>query len=247
MLGDGSRRYVLHVDSKDPKSRFQLLLRQPDAQLPLDVLSLLICQLAGEEITVEHEQAQVDALALAIGTSCAPSPSFEGVISWLFGANGALRGNVDDYYAIDNSLLSRVRSSGHGMPITLSVLAIECARRLNVPMVGIGLPGHFIVRSADDDALFADPFNGGTLLDRDGVRSLFHRMAGTHAPWHDTFLRPVSSRDIVFRILNNLKVACTRSVADHAKLPWVLELLSWFPQGEPFNPQAVSRLMSPYN
>ncbi len=244
MLGDGSRRYVREVDSKD---RFQLLLRQPDAQLPLDVLCLLICQLAGDEIVVEHEQEQIDVLALAIASTCAAAPTFHDVVSFLFGVDGPFRGNVDDYYAIDNSLLSRVRSSGRGMPITLSVLAIECARRLNVAMVGIGLPGHFIVRSADDDALFADLFNGGTLLDRDGARSLFHRMAGTHAPWHDTFLRPVSSRDIVFRILNNLKVACTRSVVDHAKLPWVLELLSWFPQGEPFNSQAVSRLMSPYN
>lgn len=241
MFGDGSRRYVQDVDSKDPKARFRLLLELADDELPLDVLCLLICQMAGDDIVIEHEQSHMDATARAM------TPTFEGVISFLFEGAGGIRANTANYYAIDNSLLSRVRATGVGMPITMSVIAMECARRVGVPIVGIGLPGHFIVRSGEDDNLFADPFHDGVLLDREGVRSLFRRVAGDHAPWHDSFLAPVGNRDIVFRILNNLKVACTRTFEGRAMLIWVLELLSWFPQGDPFDATTASRLMSPYN
>lgn len=241
MKFDGSRSYVVRVDPKDIKARFRLLLDLPDEQLPLDVLCYLLCQLAGDDIVVEDEQRQMDEIAGAI------PPSFEGVISFLFAGVGGIRGNTDNYYDIDNSLLSRVRARGVGIPITMSVIAIECARRVVVPMVGIGLPGHFIVRSGDDPDLFADPFNGGVLLDRRGARTLFQVASGASAPWSDSYLSPVSNRDIVFRILNNLKVACTRSYRGRAMLAWILELMSWFPQGEPFDPRLVARVVAPFN
>jgi regulator of sirC expression with transglutaminase-like and TPR domain len=241
MNGDGSRRYVIRVDPKDIKDRFRLLLELPDEQLPLDVLCYLLCQLAGDDIVVEDEQRKIDEIAGAI------PPTFEGVMSFLFAGSGGIRANTDNYYDIDNSLISRVRASGKGIPITMSVIAMECARRVHVPMVGIGLPGHFIVRSTYDQDLFADPFNGGDLLDRQGVRRLFQRVAGPQAPWSDSYLRSVSKRDIVFRILNNLKVACKRSYQGRPMLAWVLELLSWFPEGQPFDPREAARALSPYN
>ena len=241
MTRDGSRRYVLGVDPKESKARFRLLLQLPDEQLPLDVLCLLICQLAGDDIVVEDEQRRIDEISRVI------PPSFEGVVSFLFTGPGGIRGNTENYYDVNNSLLSRVRDRGIGIPITMSVIAMECARRIDVPMVGIGLPGHFIVRSGADSDLFADPFHAGALLDRNGVLALFRRLAGPGAAWHDSYLHPVSARDIVFRVLNNIKLASGRTFAGRAMLPWVLELLSWFPQGEPFDPRTAAALMSPYN
>jgi hypothetical protein len=76
---------------------------------------------------------------------------------------------------------------------------------------------------------------------------LYQSVAGPQAPWSDSYLRAVSKRDIVFRILNNLKVASTKSFPDRPKLAWILEVLSWFPNGAPFDPRDAARAMSPYN
>jgi regulator of sirC expression with transglutaminase-like and TPR domain len=222
-------------------AHFQEVLRAHRSNPPLDEMCYLICQLGGYEVDIEQHQ-----LALDFASEQLP-PTFEGVVSSLFRHGGALRGNTDDYYDVRNSMLSEVQRTRLGIPITLSVLALEHARRARVPMVGIGLPGHFIVGSGDDPDLFADPFHAGRLLDRDGVRELFAKVSGQPDRWRDSFLTPVSSRDIVFRILNNIKVACGRNVADREKLPWVLQLMSWFPQGAPFDPGAARRAMAPFN
>ena len=90
--------------------------------------------------------------------------------SYLFGKLG-LRGNKDDYYNAANSCLNRVLETGLGIPITLSVIYIEVARRLAMPVRGIGLPGHFIVQYDDgDNSTWIDPFHAGALLDAEGCR-----------------------------------------------------------------------------
>lgn len=241
MNGDGSARYGLGVDSNALKARFALLLRLPDDQLPLDVMCLLICQLAGDDIVIDDEIRRLDDLAVST------EHSFAGIMSSLFGPDGCMRGNTTDYYSADNSLLTRVLANGMGIPITMSAVALECARRVGVGMVGIGMPGHFIVRSGTDDDLFGDPFNGGIALDRAGARRLFHSAAGTEAVWHDSYLDPVSSREILFRILNNLRGACERNPRQHAMIGWVLELLGMFAQGASFGPRAIDRAMARYN
>ncbi len=238
---DGSRSYGLGVDPTTSKARFRELLLRPDDQLPLDELCLLICRLAGLEIDIQEELRKLDVSAAAI------PPTFDGVMSHLFRGPAALRGNANDYYSISNSLLSEVHRWGLGIPITLSILGIELGRRNGVGIVGIGMPGHFLVRSADDADLFADPFGGGLIMDRDGARQLFERITSGRAPWNDAYLSPVSTRNIVFRVLNNINVACNKNVAQRANLAWVLELLSWFPQGRPFDDRAAHRAMAQFN
>ena len=229
------------MDPYSIKSRFQELLQLPDDELPLDVMCLLICQLAGFEIDVDDEQRKLDIAALPL------QPSFGAVMTHLFQGPAAIRGNRDDYYNLANSMLSEVHRNGLGIPITLSVLGMELGRRAGVGIAGVGMPGHFLVRSVDDDELFADPFGGGAILDREGVRALFARITAGRAPWHENYLRPVTSRNILFRILNNINVACAKNFADSPNLPWVLELLSWFPNGAPFDAQAAARAMARFN
>ena len=223
------------------KSRFRALLDEHGEQPPLDELCYLICQLGGHPIDIAEQQAQLDFAAQQLPAS------FEGVVSSLFAEPSGLRGNRDDYYNVSNSMLSEVQRTRLGIPITLSVLAMEHARRVDVPVVGIGLPGHFIIGSGDDSDLFADPFNGGELLDIDGVRRLHRQSTGDASTWRDSYLRPMRNRDVVFRILNNLSGACKRSFADRDKLPWVLELMSWFPHGAPYDDQVAARTMAPFN
>jgi regulator of sirC expression with transglutaminase-like and TPR domain len=229
------------MDPKAIKNRFRLLLEFSDEALPLDTLCYLLCQLAGYEIDIAAEQAKIDSLAETM------APTFAGVMSSLFGPSGHVRGDSATYYGIDNSLLSRVLARGVGLPITMSVLAMECGKRVRVPIVGVGLPGHFIVRDGNDSSTYADPFNGGTLLDRQGVQRLFTQLSGGNVAWSDAYLRAVNKRDILLRILNNLKLASSRSPVGRPLHATVLELMSWLPSGAPFDPRDAQRVMSPYN
>ena len=199
----------------------------------------MLCQLAGRDIDIVTEMEALDALATHVEVH-----SFAGVIDALFAGPTALRGNITNYYDIANSLLSEVRRTGLGIPISLSVLAMEVARRVGVTMHGIGMPGHFLV--GDGASRYADPFHGASVFGAGQARELFERVGGG-AVWNDAYLRPATNTEILFRVVNNIKVACSRSFADRHHLPWVLEVLSWFPQGADFDPAAAARIVAPFN
>jgi len=208
----------------------------------LDLCCLLISQLAGRDIVIADELAALDAIAANI-----ESATFEGVIAGLFAGPNALRGNTAAYYDLANSLLSDVRRTGLGLPITLSVLAIEVGRRKGVAIAGVGMPGHFLVGDGTGADRFADPFNGVRVFDGEGARALFERVTAGRAPWNEAYLRPASNLDIVYRIVNNIKVASSKQIVERHHLPWVLEVLSWFPQGIPFDPIEADRAVAPFN
>ena len=227
------------MDPTAIRARFAELLQRDDDDLPLAQLCYLICQLAGYDVDVDAALADLDRSAQRLPRR------FEGVLAGLFRGPAALRGNTDDYYNVRNSMISEVQRTRLGLPITLSVLAIEHGRRIGVPIEGIGLPGHFLV-GAGDGITFGDPFHGGQILDRDEVEALYRRVTGQRA-WSDIFLEPVTARDILFRILTNIRVASERRFADRPNLPWVFELLSWFPQGPPFDPVMAAKSVAAFN
>jgi regulator of sirC expression with transglutaminase-like and TPR domain len=109
-------------------------------------------------------------------------------------------GNEADYYNPANSCLNEVLASKTGIPITLSVVYLEIARRLSRPVFGIGLPGHFVLQY--DDGLYStyiDPFHGGALLNA----AQCHALAKTDG--NPAALARVSTRQIVARMINNLR------------------------------------------
>jgi regulator of sirC expression with transglutaminase-like and TPR domain len=103
-------------------------------------------------------------------------------------------GNEEDYYNPHNSCLNWVLSSKRGIPITLCVMYMEVARRLNVAVDGIGAPGHFLVRLEEDgDTFYLDPFRGGII--REEVEEEVDAR----------YLAPARKRSIIIRMLNNLR------------------------------------------
>lgn len=112
-----------------------------------------------------------------------------------------LRGNTEDYYNPHNSCLNEVITRRLGIPITLSVLYMEIARRVDRPVYGIGLPGHFVVKYDDGSySTFIDPYNGGALLSADQCYDLAQMAIGD-----PRVLAPVDTRQILFRMINNLR------------------------------------------
>ncbi|MGY0560047.1 SirB1 family protein [Luteimonas sp. A277] len=117
-------------------------------------------------------------------------------------------GNHDEYYDPRNSYLNEVFERRLGIPISLAVVQIEVARRLDMPLEGISFPGHFLVRlPVDDGMLVMDPFNRGRPLDADELRERIQpHLAGTQIDDQalHRVLNPASHRSILVRMLRNL-------------------------------------------
>jgi regulator of sirC expression with transglutaminase-like and TPR domain len=160
-----------------------------------------ICALIGCVIDPSVGPDETPRLLDGVAAKC--PPTFEGILQTLF-ASDMFTGDVEQYDALDNSLLHSVLTRGMGMPITLSVVAIEVGRRLGVGIYGIGLPGHFVIRDARSE-LYADPYSGGLVYDRAGMSAAWvERLGKIHPPPASAF-QPVTNRAIALRILNNVK------------------------------------------
>lgn len=120
--------------------------------------------------------------------------------------NLGFRGNKGNYYEPENSFLHQVLERKLGIPISLSVLYLAIAKRLNFPMVGVGMPGHFLIRPEFENVgIFVDPFNRGEILfENDCQKKLdetYHQQLKLDPSW----LAPVDNKQILARMLNNLK------------------------------------------
>lgn len=198
----------------DPTAGFAELVQGPEAALALDRAALLIAAHAQPELDVDAEVSALDELA----AGC-PEPTFEGWRRYLFEDLG-FTGNVERYYDPANSFLNVVRQRRTGLPIALSVLGMEVGRRIGVPIAGVGMPGHFLLRGSGG---WVDPFLGGRLLDRAGCEERFRAVNGDDTPFLAAYLEPTGPRAILARMLMNLR-GIYASRGDIEALTWVYEL-----------------------
>jgi regulator of sirC expression with transglutaminase-like and TPR domain len=181
----------------DPAIRFAEIVNGPAADRNLDLLCALMATVVDHSADVGSIITGLDRLAEVC------TPTFDGIIDGLF-SNGLLAGDSDDYYDFRNSLLNEVLIRRKGMPITLSVVAMEVGKRLGVPIRGIGLPGHFVVRDKASGT-FADPFGGGVRYDEAGMIASWQQRMGDGVRMRPDMLGAVTAHDILIRMLNNLR------------------------------------------
>lgn len=159
---------------------------------------------------LDHMAAQVRSM-LRAGDS--PRETIEKINTVLFGVMG-FRGNTENYYDPRNSFLNDVLERRIGIPITLSAVYLEVARRVEVPIVGVGMPGRFLVKYRTPTVeLILDPFNRGALLEPQDCRTLLVELFGDEFQFTDRMLERVSHRQILARMLNNLKVIYMKAQA----------------------------------
>ena len=116
------------------------------------------------------------------------------------------RANKQDYYHPDNSFLDRVIDRKLGIPISLSVIYLEIARRINFPMVGVGMPGHFLIRPEFENVgIFVDPFNHGEIMFEEDCQRRLAETYQKELKLDPSWLAPVDNKQILARMLNNLK------------------------------------------
>jgi regulator of sirC expression with transglutaminase-like and TPR domain len=209
----------------DPTARFTGLVAGPEADLRLDELGLLLSAHAHPELDVDEQLARFDELA-----EQASEPTLDGLRRLLFRDLG-FTGNDVDYYDPRNSFLDQVLDRRTGIPISLAVVMLEVGRRLGVPLAGVSMPGHFLVRDKVDPEVFVDPFARGLVLDRRGCRLRFHAVHGPDARFDEAFLEPVGKLAIVDRQLANLEnIASVRG--ETFNLLWILRLRAAIPGAE---------------
>lgn len=186
----------------DHLEAFEQLLAKREP--PLDRAFALIAAHGRPGVDPDRLVAELDALADDLGSRLPDGAGAAELCSTLFGPGG-FRGDEEHYHDARNSLLDEVLARRAAIPISLSILAIELGRRVGVEVVGIGLPGHFLVRDARDDRAFFDPFRGGAPMDPTACRALFERLHGPRARFTDGMLAPSPTRQIVTRVLANLR------------------------------------------
>lgn len=174
-----------------------------------------------------------------------PTPTPDGVARYLFGELG-FRGNTDAYYDWRNSCLDRVIETRVGIPISLSVLMIEVARRVGVPLVGVGMPAHFLVATVDGPPRYFDPFSGGGELTANEARAQFEEITRGQVSWQDSFLQPTLVQPIIVRMLNNLR-SIFQARADAMRLGLVMHMRSQIPQLEAAEHDEIEQALAVFN
>ncbi len=186
---------------------FATAVSVPDDQIDLARAALLYARDAYPGLDLDTHLGQLDAWAGAIRPAIESRqhhPPFEVLNDLMFDRLG-FRGNEDDYDDPRNSYLNEVIERRTGLPITLSVIYLEIGWRVGLPLSGVGLPGHFIVRcDLSSRVWFLDPFHRGDVLSESDCARLMQRTAGD-LPFEPALLRPVTRRQILGRMLNNLR------------------------------------------
>ena len=187
---------------------FDLLMEMHSSHIHLDCAALHMARDCFPGLPLTRYRRQIDEIAAAVSEErpgLSAALRYEAMRAVLVDHCG-LRGNEDDYYDPLNSYLNCVLDRRVGIPITLSILWLEVARRLKWPVSGIGFPGHFIVRFDDEEQfILVDPFRAGrTLSIEDCRRTLDHHFDG-RVKFTPKFLEPVGVRTILTRLLNNLR------------------------------------------
>ncbi len=194
--------------AKNVRSRFAEIVSRDDAAINLAEAALCIAAEEYPRLDVELYLERLDSFAdLARERAAAARDAIDVITALnetLFERLG-FRGNRENYYDPRNSYLSEVIDRRTGIPITLTVVYIEVARRIGFPVQGVGLPFHFIAKhEAEGGDVFIDPFNAGGLLGSAGCDELITRMSGGKLELRPEHLEAVTNKQILTRMLSNL-------------------------------------------
>ncbi len=196
---------------------FAELISREDARIDLARACLLIAQDAYPALEVARYMGEIERMATRLrarlGQTAAGEDRIVALNQFLYEELGYW-GNTEDYYDPRNSYLNEVIDRRTGIPITMSILYMEIGRRIGLPVEGVSFPGHFLVRvRLRGGMLVLDPFSGGAPQSEDELRNRVKRvipdgvaddLPAAELPL-DQFLEPATNRQILSRVLRNLK------------------------------------------
>jgi regulator of sirC expression with transglutaminase-like and TPR domain len=200
--------------TNDPYKDFRQAVHQVETKIDLGRAALAIAASDYPNLDIDAYLFRIDGLAAAaemrLGAETDVYRSIAALNQVFFKEHG-FRGNREDYFDPKNSFLNEVLDRRTGIPISLSVLYMEVARRMGLSLQGIGFPGHFLVKYlGDDEEIVVDPFNQGEILSKQNLKSMLDRLYGGKITFDPGLLESVTKKQILRRMLNNLKIIYLR-------------------------------------
>ena len=211
------------------RERFGDLVSQPDDKVDLALASLLIAGLEYPALEIPRYLARLEQLGgeareRTRAESDGSDAALDALNRLLFEELG-FHGNSEDYYDPRNSYLNDVLDRRTGIPITLSTLYMEVARRAGLEVAGVGLPGHFIVKvSLPGAEVLLDPYHGGARLSAADCQRRLDRIFEGRVRLRPELLAPCTRKEILARMLRNLKGIYARA-GDNARCLGVADLI----------------------
>ena len=183
----------------------QLAQKGLGQDIDLETGMMLIMEFGYPDSNPEECRQQLDDLAQNFAETLNPEAEPSEIVSafthFLFQQKG-FKGNKDNYQNPDNSFINKVLDNQTGLPITLSAICVLLAKRLNLPIVGVGMPGHYIVKySLPIEPIYFDPFHQGRLLTKKECIQIVEQFGHS---FEEHFLSQATQRETLIRMLNNL-------------------------------------------
>ena len=192
------------------RQKFYQETQQPDECIDLAKAALYIAQEEYPELEAEEYlnvlDTMADELSARLPDSRYPLRIIQNINQYLYDDVG-FNGNSNDYYDPRNSFLNQVIDRRVGIPISLSLIYLEIARRIDFPMVGVGMPGHFLIRpDFAEMEIFVDTFNRGEIIFPQDCQDRLNQIYKQNVSFQPEYLEAVSKKQFLARILNNLKI-----------------------------------------
>ncbi len=197
-------------DEMDPTlPEFQASIEGPESDWDLFELALQLCWIGDPRASLEGTRRQIalfcDA-AQAVGPSQSDDYGKLDAVNTALYEQGGLKGDDEDYHNPDNSFINRVLERKRGIPVTLCLIHRKVASSLGLELACVGLPGHFLLKyERPVTALFIDAYNSGIILLEDGCRKKLDELFGGKIPFTPDLLRNATPREVILRVLANLK------------------------------------------
>jgi regulator of sirC expression with transglutaminase-like and TPR domain len=218
-------RTKVRADTSSTRRLFAANARRPQERIDLGLAALLLAKEEYPRLSIEDYRDLLDqmaaGLAVEVDLEAGPDAIARAVSAYMVQELG-FEGDTEDYYNPKNSYLNDVMDRRRGIPISLSVLYIEVARRINVQLLPVSMPGHFLIKLAEDgDPIFIDAFNSGAILDRSGARAVYERVSPSGGQFQESMLGSATRRQVITRMLHNLKAAYIQADDDERALRMV--------------------------
>jgi regulator of sirC expression with transglutaminase-like and TPR domain len=200
-----ARHIMARISAEALEAQFRTLASRDEDAFDFEEGILTVARIEYPELDREMFHRQLDALATALRERLRgvtrPIEIIQAINSYLFDEL-KFTGNSSDYYNLDNAFMNRVLEKRTGIPISLSSLYLLIGERLGMPLKGVGLPGHFLVRFDDGASeIYIDPYNSGRLLSR---KDCAQYLTGAGYYFKEEYIATSSSRDIIIRTLRHL-------------------------------------------
>jgi regulator of sirC expression with transglutaminase-like and TPR domain len=219
--------------------RLRQIVSGPDHDISLAEAALLIAGHGYPELNIAAYLSRIEELAYMLRLRIDEEDSVPERISvlnqFLFGDLG-FAANSDDYYDPRNSFLNEVLERRRGIPITLSVIYMELGRKIGLPLQGVSFPGHFLVKCAvPEGAVVLDPYSGGISLGLQELQQRLREVRGGEVSRAiiAELLVSASNKEIIVRLLRNLKAIYLREHNLDKALPIVNWIVATMPEQTP--------------